>query len=294
MEKEKKVVFITGASSGIGKAVAIYLASKGLVVYGTSRKGRTDKELDKFHVKMLKMDVREDQSVSEAVEEVISREGRIDVLFSNAGTGISGPLEETSIEEYKDLFESNFFGMVRVMKEVLPHMRRAGKGLVINSSSIGGLIGLPYQGVYSSSKFAVEGFSEALSKELKPFGIKVVILEPGDFKTGFTKGRKFSSLIKKNSAYYDDFLKTVSVFEYDEVNGCNPELIGKLLYKIINTNNPKLRYPVGYLNQKLSLVLKRFLPERIFEKIIIDYYMGKGIKSNHELERIDKRIRLEE
>jgi short-subunit dehydrogenase len=173
-------------------------------------------------------------------------------------------------------------------------MRRAGKGLVINSSSIGGLIGLPYQGVYSSSKFAVEGFSEALSKELKPFGIKVVILEPGDFKTGFTKGRKFSSLIKKNSAYYDDFLKTVSVFEYDEVNGCNPELIGKLLYKIINTNNPKLRYPVGYLNQKLSLVLKRFLPERIFEKIIIDYYMGKGIKSNHELERIDKRIRLEE
>ena len=205
--KGKEGSFYYRASSGIGKAVAIYLASKGLVVYGTSRKGRTDKELDKFHVKMLKMDVREDQSVSEAVEEVISREGRIDVLFSNAGTGISGPLEETSIEEYKDLFESNFFGMVRVMKEVLPHMRRAGKGLVINSSSIGGLIGLPYQGVYSSSKFAVEGFSEALSKELKPFGIKVVILEPGDFKTGFTKGRKFSSLIKKNSAYYDDFLK---------------------------------------------------------------------------------------
>lgn len=292
MEKENKVVLITGASSGIGRAVAIYLSSKGFVVYGTSRKVNEDEELIKFNVKMLKMDVKDQHSVKEAVNEIILREGRVDVVFNNAGTGISGPLEETSIEEYKELFESNYFGMVRVVKEVLPHMRKSGGGLIINSSSIGGIIGLPYQGVYSSTKFAVEGFSEALSKELKPFGIKVVILEPGDFKTGFTKNRRFCVLMRKNSSYYEDFLKTVSVFEYDEINGCNPEVIGKLAYKIINSKNPKLRYPVGYLNQKLSIVLKKFLPERIFEKIIIDYYMGKGVKSNQELDRIDRRIKL--
>ncbi|NLZ48260.1 MAG: SDR family oxidoreductase [Clostridiales bacterium] len=292
MENKKKVVLITGASSGIGKATAIYLASKGLVVYGTSRKVVDDEELKKYNINMLKMDVGDEESVKQAINELILREGRIDSVFNNAGSGISGPLEETSIEEYKELFESNFFGMIRVVKEVLPHMRKAGKGLIINSSSIGGVIGLPYQGVYSSTKFAVEGFSEALSKELKPFGIKVVILEPGDFKTDFTKNRRFSSLMSKNSAYYDDFIKTVSVFEYDEIKGCNPEMIGKLLYKIINSNNPKLRYPIGYFNQKLSLLLKKFLPERIFEKIIINYYMGKGIKSNKELERIDKRIKL--
>ena len=292
MEKQNKIVLITGASSGIGRAASIYLASRGFVVYGTSRKVRDDEELNKYNINMLKMDVRDDDSVRQAVKEIISREGRIDSVFNNAGTGISGPLEETTLEEYKELFESNYFGMVRIVKEVLPHMRRAGKGLIINSSSIGGVIGLPYQGVYSSTKFAVEGFSEALSKELKPFGIKVVIIEPGDFKTGFTKNRRFSTLIHKNSAYYEDFIKTASVFEYDEVNGCNPELIGKLLFKIINTKNPKLRYPVGYFNQKLSLVLKKILPERIFEKIIIDYYMGKGIKNNQELERIDRRIKL--
>lgn len=292
MKNQNKVAFITGASSGIGRAVALYLASKGLLVYGTSRKVSPDEELNKFNINMLTMDVKDEDSVKQAVNEVILREGRIDSVFNNAGTGISGPLEETNIDEYKELFESNYFGMVRVVKEVLPHMRKAGKGVIINSSSIGGVIGLPYQGVYSSSKFAVEGFSEALSKELKPFGIKVVILEPGDFKTGFTMNRRFAALTNKESAYYEDFIKTVSVIEYDEIKGCNPEVIGKLIYKIINTNNPKLRYPVGYFNQKLSLALKKILPEKVFEKIIIDYYMGKGIKSNDELERIDSRIKL--
>jgi NAD(P)-dependent dehydrogenase (short-subunit alcohol dehydrogenase family) len=292
MEMQRKVVLVTGASSGIGKATALYLAREGVIVYGTSRSLKTDKDLDKFGIRMLKMDLTEDASVKAAIKEVMDREGRIDALFNNAGAGISGALEDTKVEEFKELFDTNFFGVVRVINEVLPYMRKLGKGIIINSSSIGGLIGLPYQGVYSSTKFAVEGYSEALSKEVKRFGIKVCILEPGDFKTGFTASRKFSAATSKNSCYYEDFLKTVSVFENDEVRGCNPELIGKLINKIIHTKNPKLRYVVGNFEQKLSVFVKRFLPGRVFESIIVDYYMGKGIKTNDELERVDKRLNL--
>lgn len=292
MEKQRKVVLITGASSGIGKSTALYLAKQGFIVYGTSRNPKPCQDLEGMGIKVIKMNLLEDESVKIAVKEVIDAEGRIDILFNNAGAGISGSLEDTSILEFKELFETNVFGMVRVINEVLPHMRKAGGGSIINSSSIGGIIGLPYQGVYSSTKFAVEGYSEALSKEVKKFGIKVCIIEPGDFKTGFTESRRFSKATTRTSEYYEDFLKTVSVFEYDEVNGCNPELIGKLIHKIINTKKPKLRYVVGYFSQRLSVLVKRFLPGRVFENIIIDYYMGKGIKANNELERIDKRLNL--
>lgn len=292
MEKPRKVVLITGASSGIGKAAAMYLAKKDVIVYGTSRNPKMDEEMDKLGIRMVKMDLTEDCSVKDAVKEVMDKEGQIDVLFNNAGAGISGSLEDTSIDEFKGLFETNVFGMVRVVNEVLPHMRKAGGGTIINSSSIGGIIGLPYQGVYSSTKFAIEGYSEALSKEVKSFGVKVCIVEPGDFKTGFTASRVFASAVNSSSDYYEDFLKTVSVFEHDEIKGCNPELIGRLIYKITISKRPKLRYVVGYFSQKLSVLLKRFLPGRIFENIIIDYYMGKGIKTNNELERIDKRLKL--
>ncbi|WP_139905122.1 SDR family oxidoreductase [Clostridium thermarum] len=292
MDKTRKVIFITGASSGIGKATALYLAKEGAIVYGTSRSPKIDKDMDKWNIRMITMDLTDEASVKAAVKGVMDREGRIDVLFNNAGSGISGALEDTNVEEIKELFETNFFGMVRVINEVLPHMRKLGTGIIINSSSIGGVIGLPYQGVYSSTKFAVEGYSEALSKEVRRFGIKVCILEPGDFKTGFTSRRKFSAATSKKSCYYEDFLKTVSVFESDEINGCNPEIIGKLINKIIHTSNPKLRYVVGNFEQKLSVLVKKFLPGRVFEKIIINYYMGKGIKTNDELERVDKRFNL--
>lgn len=292
MVEQEKVVLVTGASSGIGRATAVYLAAQGIRVYGTSRNPKQDSELDNLGIHMLKMDVTDNDSVRNAIREVINREKRIDAVFNNAGSGISGALEDTSIEEFKELFESNFFGMVRVINEVLPHMRKAGKGIIINSSSIGGVIGLPYQGVYSSTKFAVEGYSEALSKEVKRFGIYVCMVEPGDFKTGFTANRRFSSATSKESPYYEDFLKTVSVFEHDELNGCKPELIGRIIYKIVNSRKPALRYVVGYFEQKLSIMLKKFLSGRMFENIIINYYMGKGLKTNKEMERVDKRLNL--
>ncbi|MDP4090230.1 MAG: SDR family oxidoreductase [Bacillota bacterium] len=313
MEEDRKVVLVTGASSGIGKATAIYLSERGIKVYGTSRnpnvgskqdnagvhmikmdatEAAADSELDGSGVHMLKMDVTDAASVKNAISEVMRRENRIDAVFNNAGSGISGALEDTNLEEFKELFEANFFGMVRVVNEVLPHMRKAGKGIVINSSSIGGVIGLPYQGVYSSTKFAVEGYSEALSKEVKRFGIKVCMVEPGDFRTGFTASRRFSKATSKDSAYYEDFLKTVSAFEKDELNGCNPKMIGKVIFRIVNSKRPRLRYPVGMVFQKIILFMKKFLPGRFYEKLIIFYYMGRGIQTNKEMERVDKRLNL--
>lgn len=287
-----KVVLVTGASSGIGKATAVYLAARGITVYGTSRNPKQDEELSKMGIHMVKMDVTDDTSVKNAIKEVVDKEKCIHAVFNNAGSGISGALEDTSMDELKELFETNFFGMVRVINEVLPYMRKAGGGIIINSSSIGGVIGLPYQGVYSSTKFAVEGYSEALSKEVREFGIKICMIEPGDFRTGFTASRRFSKAASKQSAYYNSFLKTVSVFEKDELNGCEPELIGRLIYKIVRSKKPKLRYPVGMFFQKVIVFVKKLLPERFFEGLIVFYYMGRGIQTNGEMERVDKRLNL--
>ncbi|MDT8718709.1 SDR family oxidoreductase [Clostridium sp. 19966] len=287
---EKKVVLITGASSGIGRATALYLADKGIKVYGTSRSGRGDDELKSKDISMVAMDVTDDNSVKKAVREISEKAGTIDVLINNAGSGISGPLEETSMDEFKNLFEINFFGTVRVIDNILPIMRERRSGIIINTSSIGGIIGLPYQGVYSSTKFAIEGYTEALSKELNEFGIKVCMIQPGDFCTGFTKNRIFTKATDKNSPYYKSFAKTLVTFEHDENNGCNPEKIGKLIFNIIKSKHIKERYIVGYFFQKLSVMLKRILPGRIFEKIIISYYIKKGDLSEAESKDIENRI----
>lgn len=283
-------MLITGASSGIGRATALYLAERGIKVYGTSRSGKGDDELKSREISMVAMDVTDDDSVKGAIEEILTKEGTIDVLVNNAGSGISGPLEETSMEEFKNLFEINFFGTVRVINNVLPTMRKKKSGIIINTSSIGGIIGLPFQGVYSSTKFAIEGYTEALSKELNEFGIKVCMLQPGDFHTGFTKNRIFTKATNENSPYYKSFVKTVAVFEHDENNGCNPEKIGRLIFRIVSSRSVKERYLVGYFFQKLSVLLKKVLPGRMFEKIILSYYIKKGDLSDAKAKDIEKSI----
>jgi len=178
----EKVVFITGISSGFGKSIAEYLSQKGYVIYGTSRKAVEGND----RINVLKVDVIDVVSVKAAVQNVILKEGRIDVLINNAGMGISGPIEFSSVENIKLQMDTNFMGMVNVIQSVLPVMRKQGEGTIVNISSIGGLMGLPYQGFYAASKFAIEGLSEALRMELKPFHIKVVVIRPGDFFTSFT------------------------------------------------------------------------------------------------------------
>ncbi|MDY0223358.1 MAG: SDR family NAD(P)-dependent oxidoreductase [Desulfobacterium sp.] len=266
-EKESaKVVFITGASCGIGKSTAAHLAARGYVVYGTSRHPESCSETK--NVTLIKMDVRDTDSVKEAVAHIAAKEGHLDVLINNAGFGIGGAIEDTPTQMVQALFDTNFFGVYRVLQEVLPIMKQQTNGLIINMSSIGGMIGLPYQGIYSASKFAVEGLSEALYKELSSTGINVVLVEPGDFKTGFTANRQ--NINTKNGA--NAFQRSLDVIERDEQRGQHPIKIARLIEKIITASRPRLRYAVGPFDQTSVLFLKRILPDRWFDRIIMSYY----------------------
>ena len=180
------VILITGITSGFGKAMAEKLSSQGHKVYGTHRK-----EVEHIPgVTYIKAEATDDAQVEAAVRQVIDAEGRIDVFINNAGMGIGGPLELSSLEDASRQMDVNWMGMVRFLHHVLPQMRRQGGGKILCFSSIGGLIGLPYQGLYSASKFAIEGYCEALRLEVRDFGIKVILIEPGDFATNFTAQRK--------------------------------------------------------------------------------------------------------
>jgi len=265
-----RIVLITGASSGIGKACAERLASEGNRVYGTSR--HPEQEARVPNLQMLTMDVTDDESVAAAVERIVEAEGRIDVVVNNAGFGIAGAVEDTSIEEAKALFETNFFGMLRVCRVALPVMRVAHHGTIVNISSLGGRIGLPYQGLYSATKFAVEGMSEALRMEVHPFGIRVIVIEPGDFRTGFTANRRHVVGAKDNLAYQESFERTIKVAEKDEQTGSSPEQIARLLVRILRNPSPKVRYSVGGISQRGAAVLKQILPNRFFEWALMKYY----------------------
>ncbi len=266
MSKQSKVILITGASSGIGKAAAQFLAKKGHTVYGTARYPGTYEKPSNYS--LLQMDVTDDESLKNAIDTILVKESKIEVLINNAGFGIAGTIEHTSIDKAKEQFDTNFFGAVRLIKLVLPIMRKQDSGFIINISSIGGLIGLPFQSMYSASKFAIEGFTESLHKELYSSNIKITLVEPGDFKTGFTSKREIPRISNQSKA----FKATLEVIENDENNGQNPAKIGKLLNKIINKSDPRLRYTVGAFDQKLAAMLKRLLPNRLFDKIIMKHY----------------------
>lgn len=262
-----KIILITGASSGFGKATATLLAKRGYTVYGTSRKALTDTT---YH--FLQMDVRDPASVQAAVQQVLDREGRIDVAINNAGMGIGGALEVATQEEIRLQMDTNFMGCVNVCQQVLPTMRQQGSGRIINLSSIGGIMGLPYQGFYSASKFAIEGFSEALAAEVRGFGITVSMVEPGDFATGFTASRKISPLTAQNEAYKESFARSQHIIESEENGGLTPEVLAAKIAKIVDCRRPKLRYVVSDFEQKLSVILKRVLPGNQFVNILRNYY----------------------
>jgi len=275
-DTRKRVILITGASSGFGEACARYLGERGYCVYGTSRRATFGSQVkDKvgapsFH--MIPMNVRDPQSIDAGVQYILNREGAIDIVVNNAGYGLAGAVENLRIDELKDQFETNFFGMVRVCKAVLPHMRSRSAGYIINISSIGGVMGLPFQGAYSASKFALEGISEALRIEVKPFGIHVVLIEPGDFKTGFTKNRVRAEGAVLASVYHQKLDATVALMENEERNGFPPIRLAALVEKIINNPNPKVRYTTGKLEQRFSTLYKRWAPSRMFEKSFMKYY----------------------
>ena len=262
-----KVIFITGISSGFGKTMSDYLNEKGQLVYGISRKQVENKQ----GVNWLKADVTDAISVNSAIELVLAKEGRIDVLINNAGIGISGPIEFTSAEDIRLQMETNFTGVVNAIKSVLPAMRQQREGLIINISSIGGIMGLPFQGFYSASKFAVEGLSESLRMELKPFNIKVVVVRPGDFFTAFTVNRRISNAIE-NNPFAAQFNKTLGIIETDERVGLKPKYLAHKIYHIIERKKPRNSYVISSSEQKLAVALKIFLPDSWFSSILESHY----------------------
>jgi len=269
MKTSQKVVLVTGGSSGIGQAIAQYLSEHGHFVYATSR-NPAQKMLGKVH--MISMDVCDPNSVSHALKIIESEAGKLDVLVNNAGLGMAGPLESTSQEEAKEIFNTNVFGVLNVCRAAVPLMRKTG-GHIINITSIGGRFGLPYRGIYCSSKFAVAGLSETLSMELRQFGIRVCILEPGDFKTNINNNRKVAKAL--NHELYPRFKQALEQVNHEVSSAQDPVLIAKQIEKIIFKRKPRLYYQVATPTQRLSVFLKRILPGRLFERLIMNHYNMK-------------------
>ncbi|WP_291103889.1 MULTISPECIES: SDR family oxidoreductase [unclassified Flavobacterium] len=263
-----KVVLITGGSSGIGKSIGEFLHNRGFVVYGTSR--NPERVLNSVFP-MVALDVRKTDTIIAAVAKIIATSGKLDIVINNAGVGITGPLEEIPTEEIKNNFETNFFGPIEVMKAVLPQMRSQKSGLIINITSIAGYMGLPYRSVYSASKGALELITEALRMEVKPFGIQITNVAPGDFATNIASGRFHAPLIK-GSAYEIPYGNTLQMMDEHVDSGSNPNEMAEAVYEIIQTKEPKIHYKVGAFMQKFSIILKRILPDKVYEKMLMNHY----------------------
>jgi short-subunit dehydrogenase len=265
----KKVILITGISSGFGKESAMLLAEAGHTVYGTVRRDCENLR----NINVLRIDLTYSGSIKEAVETIIGKEGHIDVLINNAGMHTGGPIETLPMEYVRLQIETNLTGTINLTKEVLPHMRRNGGGTIINFSSIGGLLGLPYQGIYSAVKFAIEGFSEALRIEIRKFKIKVIVVNPSDFRTNSSSNRRnFLSPTGPDDPYNKQYEKTLAGIEKDEAGGLDPLIIAKKMVKIVECKNPRQRYIVAAFLPKLAVALKNFLPGKLFGRLLGIFY----------------------
>ena len=263
-----KVVLITGGSSGIGKSIGEFLTDKGIKVYGTSR---SPERYPSSKFPILKLDLRDVTTISDCIASLLDKEDHIDVVINNAGVGITGPMEEIPLEEMKSHFDTNFFGPLEVIKAVLPQMRKQHNGLIINVTSIAGYMGLPYRGIYSASKGALELATEAYRMELKSFNIKMTNVAPGDFATNIASGR-FHAPILENSPYKTDYGNTLKLMDSHVDSGKDPKIMAEAIFKIISTKNPKIHYKVGEFMQKISIALKRVLPDKIYERLILNHY----------------------
>lgn len=259
-------IIITGASSGIGKTVAGYLTDKGHQVIGTSR--HPSQSDDKFEI--LKLDVTDEASVANFTKNVLQKFTKIDVLINNAGFVISGPSESTTMDECKSQFETNYFGVVRMTNQFLPLFRKQRDGLIINISSLGGLISMPFQAHYSASKFALEGYTEALRMELAPYHVRVCNINPGDLNTSFTNNRHIIHHVERD--YKSKFTELLNRYEKEERRGSDPLLVAKLIYSLIGKKKVRMRYLVGKRSQTIGYTMKRLFGSTIFEKVMMSMW----------------------
>ena len=261
--KTDQVALVTGASSGIGEAAAHELLGAGFTVYGTSRKAAAGE--NRNGIVFLPLDVTNDESVAAVVREVLERSGRIDVLVNNAGVGIAGAAEESSIEQTRALFETNVFGSIRMTRAVLPHMREQGSGRIINVSSVLGFLPAPFMALYAATKHAIEGYSESLDHEVRDHGVRVLLVEPGYTNTSFDAN---SAAADEPLALYarrreaSDVLIAAAVRAGDE-----PSVVGQVIVAAATDTHPRLRYPAGPLARRVSK-LRRYVPPALFDKQI--------------------------
>jgi NAD(P)-dependent dehydrogenase (short-subunit alcohol dehydrogenase family) len=257
-----KVVLVTGASAGIGRATADRLAGGGWTVVGASRRGTGSHGWEG-----VVADVDDDQSVQACVAKVLREHRALDAVVVAAGWGLAGAAEHTRISEAKAQFETNFWGAVRVVDEVLPTMRAAGGGRIVLVGSLGGLIGIPFQAFYSASKFALEGYAEALAHEVRPFGVHVTIVEPGNVRTDFTANRR--DVVPppgRPDPYKAAVDKAVGLMAQTEASGPGPELVAACVQRVLESRRPPRRAGAGKLSERAGVFSKRLLPYRLFER----------------------------
>lgn len=257
---EKKVILITGASAGIGRACAELLDQRGWTVVGASRRGTSSGSW-----LGVTMDVDDDESVARTVDQVIQQFGRLDTVLACAGWGLAGSAEHTPMAKAKSQLETNFWGVVRTVQAALPIMREHGGGRIVLMSSLGGVIGIPFQSFYSASKFALEGFAEALAYEVEPYGVQVTLVQPGNFKTDFTDRRHLVA-VASDDPYASAQAMAISTMERDEMNGANPVNVAKVVARILNQRHPPRRVSVGKFDERVGVFAKRLMPFRLYEK----------------------------
>lgn len=260
MNVKHPIALVTGASSGIGEATASRLSLSGYKVFGTSRNGVV---AGKRTFEMLRLDVTSDESVAAVVSELIRREGRIDLLVNNAGFGVApAAAEESSLDQARAIFDTNFFGIVRMTRAVIPHMRQQGSGRILNIGSVLGLLPMPYGALYSATKHAVEGYSESLDHELRTLGIRVSVIEPAYTNTRFDVNQLQPDL--KLELYSDIRAAVVETLSQSLAAGDDPSVVADVVLKAVRAAHPKLRYPAGKLANRLSL-LRRFAPAALVD-----------------------------
>jgi short-subunit dehydrogenase len=268
-DRKKMVILITGASSGMGKTTAQELIKSGHKVYCAARSINKMKDLENASGKILEMDVSKEESISAGVETLIRSEGKIDVLWNNAGYGLYGPVEEVGLDKARYQFEVNLFGLAALTQQVLPHMRKQKSGLIINTSSMGGKIYTPLGAWYHATKHALEGWSDCLRLELKEFGINVVVLEPGLIDTGFAAGVDHHFSKESTEGPYKRMVTSLlNATSNGSMKGSSPMVIAKTIKRIIKAKKPKTRYLVGAMAKPLVRIRKIF-GDKKYDKIIL-------------------------
>lgn len=261
----KKVVVITGASSGIGFTTAKYFASKNWVVYGLARR-----QIKEENINSISCDVTDKNQVKKAIEKIYKKEKQIDVLINNAGFGISGSVENQKLEEIEKMFRVNFLGAVNVTQEVLPIMREQGKGKIINTSSVASIFPIPFQSFYSATKASLDIWAKALRMEIKKQNIQICNLLVGDTKTGFTAVRE-KNLADKNTIYEQVVERSIAKMEHDEQNGKDPITVAKLMFKLSNKNKLPATKTVGFV-YKMLVFLEKILPQSFMLWVVSKMY----------------------